>query len=109
MDKKTSPRGCRRRRGFDDARFPLCQRHRPLEDPVHADRRRREVFHLEEVGRIYLGTCPQVRRQQMVEGKITTKFTRLHSMVHHVVLGAHRPPRQHLAGLLRDDIITSIS
>lgn len=45
----------------------------------------------------------------MVEGKITT-FTRLHSMVHHVVLGAHRPPRQHLAGLLRDDdIITSIS
>ena len=28
--------------------------------------------------------------------------TRLHSVVHHVVGGAHGPPRQHLADFLRD-------
>jgi hypothetical protein len=32
----------------------------------------------------------------------TSEMTRLHSVVHHVVRGAHGPPRQHLADFLRD-------
>ena len=34
--------------------------------------------------------------------RVVNEMTRLHSVVHHVVRGAHGPPRQHLADFLRD-------